>query len=58
MKVVLKDDDFTQYSDQTYTYLCFQNDLFIFTVAGAHHKPISSEGDVVFSHLLESFRVR
>jgi hypothetical protein len=58
MKIVAKEDDFTEYSDQTHTYIHFHNDLFIFTVSGANHQPIPSGGDCVFAHLLESFRAR
>jgi hypothetical protein len=58
MKIVAKEDDFTEYSDQTCTYIRFQNDLFIFSVSGANHQPIPSDGDRVFAHLLESFRTR
>jgi hypothetical protein len=58
LKIVAKGDSFTEYSDRTYTYFRFQNDLFIFTVSGADHQPIPSEGDRVYAHLLESFRAR
>lgn len=58
IKVVAKGDAFTEYRDQTYTYVRLQNDLFIFTVTGASHKPIPSEGDRVFAHFVGSFRVR
>ena len=56
IKVVAKGDAFTEYSDQTYTYIRLQNNLFIFTVSGANHRPIAPEGDPVFAHLLGSFR--
>ena len=58
MKIVAKEEDFTEYSDLTYTYIHFHNDLFIFTVSRANHQPIPSGGDRVFAHLLGSFRAR
>jgi hypothetical protein len=58
MKIVVKEDDFTEYSDQTHAYLRAYGDLFILTVSGANHQPIPFEGDRVFAHLLESFRAR
>lgn len=58
MRIVAKESDFTEYSDETYTYFRAYSDLFIFTVSGANHQPTPSEGDRVFAHVLESFRAR
>ncbi len=58
MKILAQTDDFTEYSDKTYTYIRFHNDFFIFVRSGENRQPISSEGDQVFAHLTKSFRVR
>ena len=58
MRIAAKENDFTEYSDQTYTYIHFHNDFFIFTASGANHKPIPSEGGREYAHQLESFRAR
>ncbi|MGA8087850.1 MAG: hypothetical protein WCA10_11115 [Terracidiphilus sp.] len=57
MKAIAMNNDFTEYSDQTYTYLRHNLYFFIFTVSGESHRPISSEGDRVFAHLLGSFEI-
>jgi len=58
MKIVAKDDEYTEYSDGTYTLFFLGGKVFIFTVSDESHHPIPSQGDLVFAHLICSFRVR
>ena len=57
MKVVAHSDRFTEYRDQMYTYVYSGNNVFIFSVSDENHRVVSAEGDKVFTHLVESFRV-
>jgi hypothetical protein len=55
MKLIAQGDRFTQYSDGTFTYIFSARDVFIFTVTDEDNRPISTDGDRIFTHLLGSF---
>lgn len=58
VKIIAKDDGYTEYSDGTYTYVFVSRKVFIFTVSDMSDHLIASDGDRVFAHLVGSFRVR
>lgn len=57
MSIVAKGDQFTEYSDETRTYIYARGMVFIFSVTDENHNLLQSTGDKVFAHFVKSFRI-
>ena len=57
VQLIAKGDGYSEYGDQTYTYIFHPRELFIFTVSDESGKALVSDGDKVFAHFLSSFSV-
>jgi len=57
VQLITKGDEFSEYGNQTYTYIFHLRELFIFTVSDESGKALDSEGDRTFAHFLSTFSV-
>jgi hypothetical protein len=57
-QVVAKSTSWTEYQVDPYVYVFGQSFVFILSVSDSEHHAITPKGDRVFSHLIETFRMK
>jgi hypothetical protein len=54
LRVIAKNDRYSEYTDEIHTFLFSQASVFILSVSDENHKAISPQGDKVLAHFLRS----